>query len=82
MKNGILKLDWGSIIDAMLTAAVLAIVAGLVSVILGENFNIFTANWKLIGENAANWGLIGAFGSLSQDLLSDHQGNVLGIKTQ
>lgn len=82
MKTGIFKLDWANIGDALITAATLAALVAIGSVVFAGDFNLFTADWSMIGKNTLNGAFVGGFGSLYQALISDHQGNVLGIKTQ
>lgn len=79
MKNGILTLDWGSIADAVLTAAITAALVGFVSVVGTNGFDLFTAPWVQILHNMANLGFIAAVISLGQDLLSTNNGSLLNI---
>lgn len=81
MRNGILKLDWASIGDAALTAVTISVVAGLYSVVTNTGFNIFSTDWVMVTQNMINWAFVAAVVSIGKDLLSDNQGNVLGIKT-
>jgi hypothetical protein len=79
MQNGIFKLDWASIGEAVLTAVVFAILGGFVTIVAGGDFNIFTANWPLIGQNMANLGFVAGVVSLGKDILSTNNGSLLGI---
>jgi hypothetical protein len=79
MQNGIFKLDWASVGEAVLTAVVFAILAAFVTLVGGGDFNIFTANWPLIGENMTNIGFAAGIVSLAKDILSTNNGSFLGI---
>jgi predicted subunit of tRNA(5-methylaminomethyl-2-thiouridylate) methyltransferase len=80
MKNGIFTLDWGSVADAAVTAVVLAVLGGLVTLVAtAHGFNVFTADWKMIGENMVNVGFAAAVVSLSQNVMSTNKGSVLGV---
>lgn len=79
MKNGILTLDWGSIVNAAVTAAVAAVLTGLVALVGTSGFNIFTANWVMIGQNMANLSFIAFVISLGQDFISTNDNRVLGV---
>lgn len=79
MTNGIFKLNWANVGDAVLTAVVAAVVVAAVSLVTTTGFDVFTANWKLIGENMANLGFIAGVVSLGKDLLSTTTGSLLGV---
>lgn len=79
MKNGIFQLDWASIGDAILTAAVTAVIVGLVSLVTTAGFDLFTAPWIAIGKNMTNLAFIAAVVSLGKDFLSTNSGSLLGV---
>jgi hypothetical protein len=79
MKNGLFTLDWGSIADAVIMAAVTAVLVGLVSLVSTVGFNLFTADWAFIGKNMANLAFIAGVVSLGQNFLSTNKGSVLGV---
>lgn len=79
MKNGIFKLDWGSIADATLMATVAAIAVAAVSLVTTTGFDVFAANWVVIGKNMVNLAFITGVVSLGQSFLSTKKGSVLGI---
>lgn len=79
MRNGIFKLDLGSIADAVLTAVIVAILTALVGVVSSTGFNVFTADWASIGSNMVNLGFIAAVISIGQDLLSTNAGSLLNV---
>ncbi len=79
MMNGIFKLDLKSVADAAITAAIGAVLVGLVSLVSTSGFSIFTADWGMIYHNMANGAFIAAVVSLGQSLLSTNQGSVLGL---
>lgn len=79
MQNGIFKLDWGSISDSILTAAVVAVITGLVSLVATSGFDVFTANWSLIFHNMVNLAFIAGVLDLGKDFLSTNEGSLLGV---
>lgn len=79
MKNGIFKLDWATIGDAVLTAVVTAIVVGLYGVVTTAGFNVFTADWVSIGQNMVNLGFIAGVVSFGKDFLSTNNGSLLAV---
>lgn len=79
MKNGILTLDWASIADALVTAVVFAVLMGLYQVVIVSGFDLFSADWGLIGRTMANLGFVAGVVSLAQNILSTNTGSVLNI---
>jgi len=79
MKSGIFTLDWGSIADAAVMAAVVAVIGGLVSLVSTAGFDVFVADWVLIGKNMVNLAFVAGVLSLGQAFLSTSSGSVLGI---
>lgn len=79
MKNGIFKLDWGSVADAVLTAAITAVLVGFVSIVGTTGFDVFTAPWMQILHNMVNLGFIAAVISLGQDFFSTNSGSILNV---
>lgn len=79
MRNGIFKLDFGSIADAALTGLVVAAAVAFYGVVTTAGFNVFTADWATIGSNMLNLGFIGAVVSIGQDLLSTNAGSLLNV---
>lgn len=79
MQNGIFKLDWASIGDAVLTAVVTAVIVALVQLVSTSGFDLFTANWVMIGHNMANIAFIAGVVSLGKDFLSTNSGSLLGV---
>ena len=79
MTNGILKLDWASIGDAVLTAVVSAVVVGVYGVVTTTGFNVFTADWVVIGQQMVNLGVIAGVVSLGKDFLSTNSGSLLNV---
>ena len=54
MKNGLFMLDWGSIADAVVTAAAFAVLTAFAVLVSKGNFNLFSADWGAIGMSMAN----------------------------
>lgn len=79
MQNGIFTLDWKSAVDAVLTAAVAAIVVAFVAIVTTSGFDVFTAPWIMIGKSMVNIGFIAGVVSLGKDLLSTNRGSLLNI---
>lgn len=79
MKNGIFKLDWASIGDAIVMAILLAVITAIYGVVTTTGFNVFTAPWVTIGQNMVNVGFIAAVVSLAQNFFSTNSGSVLNI---
>lgn len=79
MKNGIFTLDWASVLDSILTAVVVAVVIAFAGVVTTSGFDVFTANWVVIGENMVNYGFVAGVGALLKAFASDNDGNLLGI---
>jgi hypothetical protein len=79
MQNGLFSWDLGSIADAIVTAVFLAILVALYQVATTSGFNVFTADWRVIGENMVNVAFTTAIVSMSKDFISTTKGSVLGI---
>lgn len=79
MKNGIFKLDWGTLADAIVTAAALAVIAALYQVATQSGFNVFTADWATIGQSMVNIAFVSAVVSVAQDFISTSGGSILNI---
>lgn len=79
MQNGIFKVSWANVIDAVLTAVVSAVVVGLVALVGTVGFNLFAADWVMIGQNMANLGFIAGVVTLGNSLLSTDKGSLLGV---
>lgn len=79
MQNGIFKVDWAMLGDAVLTAIVTAVVVAAVSLVTTSGFNVFTVDWKMIGENMTNLAVIAGVVSFGKDFLSTTSGSLLGI---
>lgn len=79
MKNGIFKIDWATIIDAVLTAVVTAVVVAVYGVVTTTGFNVFTADWVVIGQNVVNLAVIAGVVSFGKDFLSTSSGSLVGV---
>jgi hypothetical protein len=79
MPNGILKTNWAAVGDSVLTGVVAAVLTAFGSIVMSGNFDVFTANWVLIGHSMTNVGFIAAVTILVKDLLSTNSGSLLGI---
>lgn len=79
MKNGIFTFDWASVLDAILVAIATAVIAGLVSLVAGGNFDVFSADWVMIGKNMVNLAFTAGVITLGKDFLSTNTGSFLAI---
>jgi len=80
MQNGLFKLDWGSIADAVVMAMVFAVITALYGLVTQTGgFNVFTADWLQIGQNMTNAAFAAGVISLAKDLISTNSGSVLNI---
>lgn len=79
MKNGLFTLDWASIADALVTAVVFAVLMAFYQLASTAGFDLFTADWGMIGHTMANIGFVAGVVSLSQNILSTNKGSVLNI---
>lgn len=79
MQNGIFKLDWGSIADAVVTAIAFAVVIAFYQIATTTGFDVFTADWGTIGHSMVNIGFVAGIVSLGQDFISTNSGSVLNV---
>lgn len=79
MKNGIFKLDWATVADAVLTAVATALLVSAYGLVTTHGFDVFSADWGTIGKTAVNLSVITGVTSLVKDLLSTNSGSLLGI---
>ena len=49
MQHGLFTTSWKTLAEAVLTGIVMAVLVAFGSIVLGSNFNIFTADWLHIG---------------------------------
>lgn len=80
MSNGIFKLGWNELKDSITTAVFVAVVMAVGSVVLAAGFDAFSTDWGSLGRNVVNGSLIAFVGQLINNLVSDNQGHVFGIK--
>jgi hypothetical protein len=79
MQNGILKLDWGSVADAVLMAILVATGTALVALVQGGHFDVLSADWASIGRNMLNLGFAAAVLTLFKDFVSTSRGSLLNV---
>ena len=79
MQNGIFKLNWAQIGDAVLTAIVTALAVALYGIVTTAGFNVFTADWITIGQNMVNLGFIAGVVTLAHSFFSTNSGSLAGI---
>lgn len=84
------KLTWGDLwrglVMAVLGPVMVAIIGVLGAVILAPNFDVFSVDYVLLFKSLINTFIVASFGAgsgyLMKNLLTDEQGNFLGIKTR
>lgn len=90
MSNGIGKLTWGDIKRGIAVAVLgplfVSIVAALGSIILAPGFDVLSVDWTSLGRSLLNISIVSAYGGfsgyISKQLLTDNQGNILGIGSE
>lgn len=79
MQNGIFRLDWASVLDAVITSIVAAVLTAALSVVSSSGFDVFTTDWSMVFHNMVNLAVIAGVVSLGKDFLSTNSGSLLGI---
>jgi hypothetical protein len=79
MQNGLFKLDWGSISDAVLMAVIASVLSALVTLVTTSGFSLYTADWVLVCHNMSNLAFIVAVVTLAKDFVSTNSGSILGV---
>lgn len=79
MTNGLFKLGWSDVLDSVVTAVFVAVIIGLAGIVQQPNFDVFTANWGMIGASMVNYAFITLIGTLAKSFMSTNTGAVLGI---
>ena len=79
MQNGIFKLDWGSLADAVLVGVASAVFVYLFGIVTAPGFDVLAVNFATVGHAALNISIVAAFVTLGHDFLSTNTGSFLGI---
>lgn len=79
MKNGLFTVGWLSLLDALAYAVVSAILIALINLATMSGFDVFTADWKTIGEHMVNLAYVTGLIALGKDFLTTNTGSFLGI---
>ncbi len=87
MSTGLFKVSLDDIGRGLFIAVAgplfMAVVAALGSIILAPNFDVFLVDWGAFGHNLINISIVTSFGGfsgyISKQLLTDNQGNILGV---
>ena len=80
-QSKLFKVNIHDLSQSALNAAIAAIFVGLAG-IMGNSFDVFTADWVGIGKSVLNWGFAGFFSTFVNSLLTDSEGTThLGIAT-
>ena len=77
--QGLFKLNWANVADALLTAVIVAVVTALVMLVTTPGFSVWSADWILIGKTMVNLAFGSAVLSLGKSLLSTNTGSLLGV---
>lgn len=79
MNTGYLQLNLKDIGSAGINAVVAAVFVGLAGIVTTQGFDVFHADWVVIGKTCVNWAFSAFVGSVGKDLLSNKKGEVLGL---
>ena len=74
-----LRLNFRDIAKGLVTAVFSSIVVVLYSVTVTEGFNLFTADWAGIGQQALSAGFVALIGYLGKNAITDSSGRVGGV---
>ena len=79
MENGIFKLNWVSVGDAVLYAVVVALLTAAIAIVQAPNFDVLSMDWAHVVHNMLNIAVITAVLTLGKEILSTNSGRFLGI---
>lgn len=77
MSSDLFKVNYKDVARGATNAVFLAVLAAFVGIV-GNSFDLFTANWTEIGKIMANVGFISFVSHLGGVFLSDKQGKIFG----
>lgn len=77
--QGILKIDWGTIADAVVMAVVVAVLAAGVALVSQPGFDVLAVDWASVGHTMLNLAVVTGVITLGKDILSTNSGSLLGI---
>ncbi len=75
MNNGILKLDWISVENAV----IMAVAGALLALVTTAGFSLFNVDLITVGKNMLDLAFVAGITSLCRDLLSTNSGSFLGL---
>jgi len=76
--SALFKLNGSDFTKGLIMAIFMGVALPIVAVIQTPGFDLFTANWEVIGKLALNGAFLGFATYLSKNFLSDENGKVLG----
>jgi hypothetical protein len=79
MNNGIFKANLMAVVDAVLSAILVAAVGVVVAVVTSKNFDIFNADWVTIGKSVVNASVFAGVVVLGKNILSTDSGSLLNV---
>ena len=77
--SGMFRINFRDIGKGLVTAVFSSVVVVLYSVTVKEGFNLFTADWAVIGEQALSAGFVALVGYLGKNAITDSSGKVGGV---
>lgn len=78
MKSELFKLDYKDVLRGAITAVFSGILLATLGILTDPGFDLFNADWVMIGQMAVNGAFAGFVGYLAKRLLSDKDGNTFG----
>lgn len=80
MNSPLLKLGSHDIVKGAITAVLAAVITVLYGVVSQAGFNVFEADWSAILTNVMQGALTAFVAYLGKNLLSDENGDFMGMK--
>lgn len=78
MSSNLFRLNIKDFVKGATSAVFAALAISLYNVTITEGFDVFTADWGMIGKSALNWAIAAFLGYLGKNLVSDKEGKVFG----
>lgn len=79
MDSGIFKLNIKDLVNGIVVAIVSAVFISVYGLITSAGFDIFTADWAIIGSTALNAAIVGFVGYIGKKFFTTSDGKVLGL---
>lgn len=78
MQNGLFVTNWKVVGQSVISAVVFAVLAAAVTLV-GNGFDLWSADWVTVFHNMVNIGFTAGIVTLGNDLLSTKEGSLLGV---